>query len=351
MATEISEIAYKVYLHGELPKKGIDTALRGINKSGKFVVRSFIAPIKFKKDFENCYSVMVFGRDSDYLQLKRIIDKHKLNVFASKLFVYFKAVGSLYNGLPGLVYDFFNTFQCGHQKVYIQPSARRNDFPMREKDQIDKECGLLDRAKESPVLEGFYHACRGTTTMEHFMALTHAFVDVLKEKNILPLDLERVTIKEEQVHKVERRHLPKKENIIERRLFDFDPSQKGKRWEEEAMIMEAFSTYLATYMTAVVRSDAYVWDTQLGGVVYIEVEREWRNVLKKIDKYAEYLGDKPYQLIFYIPNKFQGKHKKILEESQLESVEVRYYDYDPEASLVVKTLGKGYRNGWFMGCV
>ena len=70
--------------------------------------------------------------------------------------------------------------------------------------------------------------------------------------------------------------------------------------------MEVFGSYLATYLTPVVRSDAYVWDTELGGVVYIEVERNWRNVLKKIEKYSRYLGDKPYLLIFYIPKSAQG---------------------------------------------
>jgi hypothetical protein len=348
--TEISAIAYKIYLHGPLSDVKVHNALKRLGQEKGLVIRSFLTPIPIK-DWDDCYSIMVYSTDPDYRKLRKLIDKYGLKLFGCKLFLYFKAIASTYNGLPRLAYDFFSTFDCTRQKVYLQPSARKNIFPTREKDRMDVETGLMDRPKHNPDLEGFYHASRGTTTLEHFCTLIHAFLDVLKERNIFALDLERVTIKEEQVHEVEFKWgEPRKEDsIIERRLYDFDPDKRNPKWEEEELIMETFGTYLATYLTPVVRSDAFVWDNDLDGVVYIEVERKWRNCLMKIEKYSGFVGNKPYHLIFYIPKKAQGKHKTILEESKLKDVEVRYYDYDPGSEMVVKTLGKGYMKGWFMG--
>jgi len=226
------------------------------------------------------------GIIKNWTRIKWALSKINARIIATKLFLVFLRTVK-FQGIPKLIGEFFSIFDEGIQILKVAPKYVANLRTDLERDEIDLKLGLTNWIELQQYLNyhpGYIEIKRGNVSMEHFMMQAHAMIELVNEK----------------------------------------PNLTAKAFEK--------------IVKPRIRCDGFLCDTKTGKNIYIEVERNPKNIMEKLRLYQKQLGKSHYWLVFYVPKEVQSYFKNINHPFKDNELEIRYYDYQPHADLMTRTV-------------
>jgi hypothetical protein len=271
---------FKLYFEGTPGKTNVFPLLELSDVKTRIILnpREKVVTVKIE-----CYSWIEIDKLMPIvMKLKKVLNSTNLRFGGSKLFLVFKGLRGNFIGLPKDVLDFFKTFEGGRQELLICPFSNISYRAMDEGDDLDFNLGFWDLGYSYEDQKwNFIYARRGNTSYEHFLTICHSTLETLSSiKGTYPESME-VTI---------------------------SPS---------------------------IRCDSFIHDYEEHLDIYIEVERDWRDVIPKSKKYRR-LRKRKFKVLFYLPA--HSKEKCSTLKLKLPNYEFKFYKYLPSSPIITQTV-------------